>query len=164
MQSWRIMHCGCIGFMMKILLLHWRKMRIDIQIGSNLVNVCLKCCIIIWEKQEFSCHMHVLIVEDTVCKMRRMCWTSCTPSMCDLYKVPSQETNISISNSCDGCCTRLWAPFNLYAMCCGLTRQYLPKGMYTICPTCMYEQWRILKLLITVQSSKHLVSTFEPES
>jgi hypothetical protein len=129
------MHCSYIGFVMIIPLLHRGNIRIDIQIGGNLINVCLKGCIIIWEKQAFSCRMHMLAMEDTVCRMRRMRWTSCTLSMYSLYKGCSQEANIFISYSCDGCCSRLWTLFNLYAMCCGLTRQYLPKVMYTFCAT-----------------------------
>lgn len=129
------MHCRYIGFVMKILLLHWGNISIDIQILGNLVSVCMKSRIIIWEKQALSCRMHVLVMEDAVCRTRRMRWTSCIHSMYSLYKGCSQETNISVSYSCDGCCTRLWTLCNLYAMCCGLTRQYLPKVMYTVCAT-----------------------------
>lgn len=62
-------------------------------------------CIIILEKQAFSCCMHVLVMEDAVCGTRRMHWTSCTLSMYSLYKGCSQETDISVSYSHDGCCT-----------------------------------------------------------
>lgn len=35
--------------------------------------MCLKWCIVIWEKQALSCHLHVLAMEYIVCRMRLCC-------------------------------------------------------------------------------------------
>jgi hypothetical protein len=49
-------------FAMEILSLHWGNISVDIRIGDNLTDVYLKWCIVIWEKQAFSCCMHVLVM------------------------------------------------------------------------------------------------------
>jgi hypothetical protein len=54
--------------------------------------------------------------------------------------------------------TREWKPFNLCAVCCGLTSHYLKDVVYRVFTACKYGQWRI-----TIHSSKGLLSVFEPE-
>jgi hypothetical protein len=51
-----------------------RKNSIDIQIRDNLTNVYLKQCTEIREKKALSCHMHALVMEDTIWCMGKMCW------------------------------------------------------------------------------------------
>jgi hypothetical protein len=66
----------CFAFAMDILSLHWGNISVDIRIGDNLTDEYLKGCTVIREKQALSWRMHLLAVEDAICGMRRMGWTS----------------------------------------------------------------------------------------
>jgi hypothetical protein len=75
--------------------------------------------------------------------------------MYNQHKGCSQDRNISVHSSLEGCYTRLRTPRNFRAV-------YLQEVVYPIHTTCMCGQRKFLMLLVTPHSSTDLGSTFGP--
>jgi hypothetical protein len=84
----------------------------------------------------------------------------CIVFLYNQYNGCSQETNISVCRSLDGCYIRLWIPLNFCTMFCGLMRLYVQEALYRIRTACMYGQLRILMLFVSPHSSADIVLMF----